>query len=214
MKNIVIIGAGDFGKEVAWLIEDINRAKPVYQILGFLDDDEKKIGKSYNGYECLGPVAFIFDLIKSDNTCAVIAMQDGSIRKRIVEKLVEFNAWETLIHPSVNMSQTSDIGKGCIVCAGSNISVNTKIGNHCIFNISVTIGHDCVLDDYVSIMSGSSICGHVTIGKEAYLATNCTVVPGKRVGCNARVGAGSVVLRNVKDNVTVMGVPAKVLKLI
>ena len=214
MKNIVIIGAGDFGKEVAWLIEDINRAKPVYQILGFLDDDEKKIEKVYNGYECLGPVCHINELSIKTPVCAVIAMQDSIIRKQIVEKLTGFDAWETLIHPSVNMSETSQIGKGCIVCAGCNISVNTKIGDHCIFNLSVTIGHDCVIDDYVSVMSGATVCGHVTIGKEAYLATNCTVVPGKKVGCNARVGAGSVVLRNVKDNVTVMGVPAKVLKLI
>lgn len=213
MKNIIIIGAGDFGKEVAWLIEDINRVKPVYQILGFLDDDEKKIGKSYNGYECLGPVCHIVELIKKSPVCAVIAMQDGSIRKRIVEKLESFEAWETLIHPSVNMSQTSVIGKGCIICAGSNISVNTAIGNHCIFNLSVTMGHDCTVNDYVSIMSGSCVCGHVTIGQEAYLSTNCTIVPGKKVGANARVGAGSVVLRNVKENVTVMGVPAKVLKL-
>ena len=213
MKNIVIIGAGDFGKEVAWLIEDINKAKPVYQILGFLDDDEKKIGKSYNGYECLGPITCIFDLMKEKGVCAVIAMQDGGIRKRIVEKLSGFDAWETLIHPSVNMSHTSAIGKGCIVCAGSNISVNTTIGDHCIFNLSVTMGHDCTVKDYVSIMSGSCVCGHVTIGQEAYLSTNCTIVPSKKVGAYARVGAGSVVLRNVKDSVTVMGVPAKVLKL-
>lgn len=213
MKDIVIIGAGDFGKEVAWLIEDINKVKPTYQISGFLDDDEKKIGKSYNGYECLGPIACIFDLMKERGVCAVIAMQDSGIRKRIVEKLSGFDAWETLIHPSVNMSHTSAIGKGCIVCAGSNISVNTTIGDHCIFNLSVTMGHDCTVKDYVSIMSGSCVCGHVTIGQEAYLSTNCTIVPGKKVGAYARVGAGSVVLRNVKDSITVMGVPAKVLKL-
>ena len=213
MKNIVIIGAGDFGKEVAWLIEDINKENPAYHILGFLDDDEKKIGQSYNGYSCLGPITCIFDLVKEKDICAVIAMQDCGIRKRIVEKLAGFDAWETLIHPSVNMSQTSVIGKGCIICAGSNISVNTAIGDHCIFNLSVTMGHDCTVNDYVSIMSGATVCGHVTIGQEAYLSTNCTVVPGKKVGAYARVGAGSVVLRNVKESVTVMGVPAKVLKL-
>ena len=167
-----------------------------------------------NGLVCLGSIDQVFVLQKKGPVCAAIAMQDGGIRKRIVEKLAGFDAWETLIHPSVNMSDTSQIGKGSIVCAGSNISVNTSIGNHCIFNLSVTVGHDCTISDYVSVMSGATICGHVTIGEEAYLATNCTVVPGKKVGAHARVGAGSVVLRNVKENVTVMGVPAKVLKLV
>ena len=214
MKDILIIGAGDFGKEVAWLLEDINKVKPTYNVLGFLDDNENKIGKIINGLTCLGSIDQVFVFNKKAPVCSVIAMQDGSIRKRIVEKLTGFDEWETLIHPSVNMSGTSEVGKGCIICAGSNISVNTIIGNHCIFNISVTMGHDCVLEDYVSIMSGASICGHVTIGKGAYLSVNCSVMPGKKIGCNARVGAGSVVLRNVKDNVTVMGVPAKVLKLV
>lgn len=213
MKDILIIGAGDFGKEVAWLIEDINKTNPVYHVLGFLDDDENKTGKVINGLSCLGSIDRVLVYNKKNPVCAVIAMQDGTIRKRIAEKLEGFDGWETLIHPSVNVSDTSQIGKGCIVCAGSNISVNTEIGDHCVFNLSVTIGHDCVIEDYVSVMSGATVCGHVTIGQEAYLSTNCTVVPGKKVGAYARVGAGSVVLRNVKESVTVMGVPAKVLKL-
>lgn len=213
MKNIVILGAGDFGKEVAWLIEDINEVKPLYHLFGFLDDDATKIGHIFNGYQCLGPIDSIFALAKDKRVCAVIAMQDGSTRKRIVERLSGFDAWETVIHPSVNMSYTSCIGSGSIICAGTNISVNTKIGDHCLFNISVTMGHDCVIDDYVSIMSGACVNGRVTVGKEAYLSTNCTILPGKRIGCGVKVGAGSVVLRNVKDNVTVMGVPAKVLKI-
>ena len=59
MKEIVILGAGDFGKEVAWLIEEINKRNPTYIILGYLDDDEKKIGQSFNGHECLGPISYL-----------------------------------------------------------------------------------------------------------------------------------------------------------
>lgn len=214
MKDIIIIGAGDFGKEVTWLIEGINKVSRSYRILGFLDDDEKKTGKVINGYTCLGKITKLFDISKKMSVCAVIAMQNGTVRRHIVERLTGFDHWETIIHPSANVSDTSAIGKGCIICAGNSISVNTNIGNHCIFNISAILGHDCIIGDYVSVMSGACVCGHVTVGKEAYLATNCTVVPGKTIGCNAVVGAGSVVLRNVKDNVTVMGVPAKVFKFV
>ena len=212
MKEIVILGAGDFGKEVAWLLEEINKQTPTYTILGYLDDDPGKIGQRFNGYECLGPVSHLTELCQTHQVCAVIANQDAGIRRKFVEMFPGFEDWETLIHPSVHMADTSTVGKGCVICAGGNISCNTTVGDFCIFNIAVTLGHDCVVGDYVSIMSGSCISGHVTIGDSAYLATNCTVVPGMKIGNNAKVGAGSVVIRNVKPGVTVMGVPAKVLQ--
>ena len=209
IKNIVIIGAGDFGKEVAWLIDDINKVSPAYKILGYLDDDVNKQGQIFNGHSVLGTTDILYEFQKSNNICAVIAMQNGDVRKRIVDKFSNFDNWETLVHNSVNISDTSSMGKGCILCAGTNVSVNTVIGSHCLFNISATVGHDCIIGDYVSTMSGSCICGNVTVQDLAYLSTNCTVIPGKTVGIHSVVGAGSVVIRNVKDNTTVMGVPAK-----
>ena len=159
MKEIVVIGAGDFGKEVAWLIEDINKKAPMYIILGFLDDDTDKIGKQLNGYECLGPVSSLIELNKNHHACAVVAMQDSDIRRQIVKMFPEFDSWETLIHPTANISASSKIGKGCIVCANNNISVNTAIGDQVIMNLSVTMGHDCKVADYVSIMSGTCYPG-------------------------------------------------------
>lgn len=213
MKEIVILGAGDFGKEVAWLIGDINKVKPAYIILGYLDNDETKIGQVLNGYECLGPISCLTSLNKNHHACAVIAIQDGDIRKKFVDMFPDFDGWETLIHPSVNLSDTSTLGKGCIVCANSSISVNTRIGNQTIMGVSVTVGHDCEIGDCVSIMSGSIVSGHVTIKDSVYLGSNSTIVPGMKVGGGAKVGAGSVVVRSIKDNVTVMGVPAKVLRI-
>ena len=161
MKEIVILGAGDFGKEVVWLIEEINKKKPTYIILGYLDDDTAKIGTMINGYQVIGPVSYLRELNKKHNACAVIATQDVDVRKKFVDMFPEFDDWETLIHPSVNISDTSKVGKGCVICASNNISVNTVIGDFCLFNISVTMGHDCIVGSYVSIMSGSCISGHV-----------------------------------------------------
>ncbi len=213
MKKIVILCAGDFGKEIAWLIEDINAMYPTYELMGFLDDDEEKIGKEYNGYKCIGKISNLSTLAEKYDICATIATQESRFRKKFVEENSEFHNWETLIHPSANISKTSRLGSGCVVCANCNISVNTTLGDHCILNLGVTIGHDCEISDYVSFMSGAIISGHVVVGESAYFGSNSTVVPGKKIGANSKVGAGSVVIRNVKENVTVMGVPAKVLGL-
>ncbi len=212
MKKIAIICAGDFGREVAWLIEDINSINPTFEIVGFLDDDEYKIGKTINGYDCLGPISYLNTISLRDEIYAVVATQED-YRKEIVNSLPDFKNWATIIHPSVNISNSSSVGLGCIICANSNISVNSTIGNHCILNLGTTIGHDCKIADYVSLMSGTVISGHVTIKEGAYFGSNSTVVPGKTIGINSKIGAGSVVIRNVKDGVSVMGVPAKMLKI-
>ena len=213
MKKIVILCAGDFGKELAWLIEDINGLHPIYEIMGFLDDNEEKIGKEFNGYKCIGKTSLLNEFSNDPEICAVIATQESRYRRKFVEENPDFQNWETLIHPSAHISKTSKLGIGCVVCANSTISVNSTLGNHCILNIGVTIGHDCEMEDYVSLMTGTVISGHVKIKESAYFGSNSTVVPGKTVGKNSKVGAGSVVIRNVKDNVTVMGVPAKILGL-
>ena len=179
--------------------------------LGFLDDDDSKIGKEYNGYKCIGKINMLKELSKDVNICATIATQESKFRKKFVDNNPYFNNWESLIHPTANISNTSKIGDGCIVCANSNISVNTNIGNHCILNLGVTIGHDCEIKDYVSFMSGVVISGHVSIKDSAYFGSNSTVIPSRIIGEGSKVGAGSVVIRNVKDKVTVMGVPAKII---
>ncbi len=213
MKKIVILCAGDFGKEVVWLLEDINKVQPTYEILGFLDDNIQKKDQIYNGYKCLGPISQLTELNRDNDVCAVIATQDGGIRKKIVEMHCAFSNWETLIHPNTNISSTTTIGKGCIICANSSISVNADIGNQCIMNLGTTIGHDCEIDDYVSMMSGTVISGHVKIAEGAYFGSNSTVIPNRKIGSYSKVGAGSVVIRNVKDGTTVMGVPAVTLRM-
>ncbi len=209
MKEIVIIGAGDFGQEVTWLIEEINKGNLAYHILGYLDDDPVKIGQEINGYQVLGKISDLMTWSRKNSICAVIAMQDGNVRKQIVERFPAFENWETLIHPSANISDTATIGCGCIICSGVSVSLNTSIGEHCLVNVSVAIAHDCVIENYVSIMPCACICGHAKIRENAYLSANSTVIPKIKIGVGSKVGAGSVAIQNIKDGCSVMGVPAK-----
>lgn len=200
MKNIVIIGAGDFGREVIWLLEDINKIKPRYVVLGYLDDDETKQGSEYYGYRVLGKIESLMELHQRGPVSAVIAMQDGAARKRIIERLKGFDSWETLIHPTAVVSDTVTIGEGSIICANVTISVDTEIGRHCIFYLSSTIGNDCTFGDFVSVMSNVSVSEHVSVGQETFLAAHSFVAPHRRLGERVQLGVGSSVMKDIKDD--------------
>lgn len=209
MKEIVIIGAGDFGKEVAWLIEDINSKNPEYIILGFLDDTPEKQNTSVNGYNVLGEINTLPEINEQHNACAVIAIQNSEGREKIVRMFPDFAKWETLIHPNVNISRTSDVGEGTIICAGVNISVNASVGSHCILNMGTIVENDCKICDYSSVMCRTVIGSHSILGEHSYLGSNSTVTARRNIGRNSQVGPGSVVISDVQDDITVIGVPAK-----
>lgn len=199
MKNIVIIGAGDLGKEIVWLIEDINKRQPTYLILGFLDDDKLKTGTEFYGYKVLGGTEKLSELSSKMPLSAVIAIQDGSVRKRIVENHLEFDCWETIIHPTAVISSTTSVGKGSVFFPQVTVSVDSKLGSFGLYYIHSIICNDCVVGDFVSIMSGASISEHAEIGDECFIAAGACVYPHKKIGKCSEVAVEATVDKDYND---------------
>lgn len=203
MKNIVIIGAGDLGKEVVWLIEDINKYYPRYLILGFLDDDETKASGEFYGYKVLGTINQLEEIYERTPFAAVVAIQDGSVRKKIVEEHITFNEWESIIHPTAVIASTSPVGKGSIVFPHATVSVDTKMGDYDLLYIHSTVCNDCKIGAYVSIMSGASVSERAEIGDECFLAAGSTVYPHKKLGCRVEVGVEATASKDYGDDAEV-----------
>lgn len=199
MKNIVIIGAGDLGKEVVWLIEDINKVNPQYVILGFLDDDKAKDGGEFYGYMVLGDSSSLESLAEKTPLCAVIAIQNGSIRKKIREEHKEFNDWVSIVHPTAVIASTSQVKKGSIIFPHVTVSVDTKLGEFDLLYINSTICNDCKIGNYVSVMSGASVSERAEIGNECFLAAGSTVYPHKKLGCKVEVGVEATASKDYAD---------------
>ena len=199
MKNIVIIGAGDLGKEVVWLIEDINKVNPQYVILGFLDDDKAKDGGEFYGYRVLGDSSQLESLAQKTPLYAVIAIQNGSIRKKIREEHKGFNDWASVVHPTAVIASTSLVEKGSIVFPHVTVSVDTKLGEFDLLYINSTICNDCKIGDYVSVMSGASVSERAEIGDECFLAAGSTVYPHKKLGCKVEVGVEATASKDYAD---------------
>ncbi len=206
MKDIVIIGAGGFGREVAWLIEDINKLSQEWNILGFVDDDETLLGKNVNKYKVIGNLEWL----KKQELYVVCAIGNPIVKKNVLENLRESkNIYPILIHPSVICSDSVQIDEGAIICAGNIITVDIKIGKHVIINLDCTIGHDAVLGDYTTILPSSNISGNVITEECVSIGTGSAIIQGVTIGKNSIVGAGAVVIKNIPCNSTAVGVPAK-----
>lgn len=211
MKDLIIIGAGGFGREVADTVERINNVCPRYNLLGFADDDETSWDRDVNGIKVLGGIDFIKKNV-SPKTYAVIAVASANAKRNIVNTLDEFVIWENIIDPTALVSKFNSMGVGNIIQPFTVIGPNTTIGNHCMINLRGSLGHDAVIEDYVSTMSYCDITGHVHLEKGVYLGSSVCIIPGIFVKENSIIGAGATVIKDINETGTYVGNPARRVK--
>lgn len=212
MKDLYIIGAGGFGREVAWLVERINQDNKEWNLKGFLDDNKQLHGRTEGGYPVIGGIDYLETLSKT--IWVICAVGAASVRRKIIEKIekIETIKFATLIDPSVLLSGRVKIGMGSIICAGTIATVDIEIGNHVIINLDCTIGHDAKLEDYVTVYPSVNISGFSKVEEEVELGTGTQIIQGKRIGRETVIGAGAVVVKDIPAKCTAVGSPAKVIK--
>lgn len=209
LKPLVIIGAGGLGREVAWLVADINRQKPEWDFIGFVDDGVQ--GETVEGYPILGPVDHFFNM--SADTWVVVAIADSRSRMEFVRQLQgQGRKLATLVHPSVSMSDYVRIGTGSIICSGAIITTNVTLGQATIINLGCFIGHDTQLGDFVSLMPAANLAGEVRVGEGCYFGLNSCVINRTIIGEWSVIGAGATVVKDIPPYSLAVGVPARVIK--
>lgn len=211
MKEIVIIGASGFGREVAWLIERINSVRQEWSILGFIDDDESKRDLQAGGYSVIGDLNIASEHPDAYYVCAIGAAE---VRRRVLNRLetIIHAKYATLLDPSVIMSDRIKVGAGSIICAGTIVTVDVTIGKHVIINLDCTVGHDAVIDDYVTLYPSVNVSGITHVCECAELGTGVQIIQGKSIGNGTIVGAGAVVVKDLPCRCTAVGSPAKPIK--
>lgn len=212
MKDLIIFGASGFGREVAWAVERLNKVTPTWNLLGFMDDADDIQGTEINGYKVLGKTA---DVSNYPDAYYVVAVGASRTREKIVSNMKTVNPsikFGTVIDPSVEMSDLVTIGEGTIICAHTIITVNIEIGSHVIVNLDCTVGHDAVLQDFVTLYPSVNVSGITNIGHAVELGTGMQIIQGKTVGDYSIVGAGAVVVKDIPAKCTAVGSPAKPIK--
>jgi sugar O-acyltransferase (sialic acid O-acetyltransferase NeuD family) len=117
-----------------------------------------------------------------------------------------------LIHSSSKVSNYSNIGVGLRIEPYSYVAPKTKIGDFVNINRNVSIGHHCNISNYVSINPGCNISSNVIIGQCSEICVGSTIIDGIEIGKNTIIGAGSVVTKNIPDNVIAYGNPCKIIR--
>lgn len=207
LKDLIIIGAGGVGRETALIVEDINNKSREWNLLGFVDD-YKEIGEDINGYKVLGGNDYINNYEKE--VYVVCAIANYNIKKSIIEKIKNYNVkFANIIHPSVKLNKTVDIGNGCIVYENSIITANINIGNHVIVSPKCGIGHDSIINDYCSLLWNVNVSGNVVLEEGVTMGSGSTIIQGKRVGYGSFIGAGAVVIEDISEESVAVGVPTR-----
>lgn len=207
--KIGIFGASGFSREVADICLEIG-----YEQITYLDYQPTE--NTYFGFPLVDEKEA--ERLAAEGYHFAIGVGDNALRKKIYSKFSGLN-FVNLIHPSASFGYKQQAAlaeqKGNIVTAGVRMTNNIKCGDFGIYNLNCTIGHDCVIEDYVNIAPGATVSGNVHLSEGVYIGTGASIIQGKSIeeklviGSNSTVGAGSVVTKNVPENVIVKGVPAK-----
>lgn len=207
-KRLIIVGAGDLGKEVlGWM-----------QLSGFLSrfschcfiDDNISCLKT-NGYELtyLGNIDGFYPMV-GDELIATVASPNS--RSTIVEKLLSHGCiFSSYIDPSVLLSSSSSVGQGCIILPYSLISNDSVIGSFSIINCHSSIGHNVSIGSFVSISAHVDIMGHCEVSDNVFMGSGSRVLPTKRIGEFATIGAGATAARSVPPGKTLYAPLSKLL---
>jgi sugar O-acyltransferase (sialic acid O-acetyltransferase NeuD family) len=180
-------------------------------IIGYFEK-EKQINNPFN-LDYLGDENE-FDLNSLPTTTHFFpAIGSNSVRKKLIHYFEKNNLKQFVLqHPKSIIAQSSEVGKSTLISAGVIINPLAKIGKGCIINTGSIIEHECIINDFVHIAPGTVLAGNVRIGTESFIGANSVVKQGVVIGKNVTIGAGSVVLKDIPDNETWVGNPAKKIK--
>ncbi|MFL2122536.1 acetyltransferase [Marinilactibacillus psychrotolerans] len=201
-EKLIIIGASGHGKVVADIAIKLNK----WQSIAFLDDDESI--KTSMGLEVIGKTADAFTY--KDEADFFVAIGSNATREKVQEKLIsEGLNVVSLVHPSAVIGTDVEIGFGTAVMAGVVVNSSTRIGKGCIINTSASLDHDNNIEDYVHISPGVRTAGSVEIGKCTWLGIGSVVSNNVNICSGCKVGAGAVVVKDITEPGTYVGVPVR-----
>jgi len=211
-EKVVILGAGAQAKYILEIFS-ISKSFKVECIID-VDNNPERLGKEIYGFKIQKWNKEYLSALKKKGVGKAIVAHGNNTRKEnlfIKVKEMEFELVNA-IHPKSIIATTVILGKNVIVNAGAVIQPFARIANGVMVHSGVVVEHDNIIEDFVNLGPGVRLAGGVRVKKGAYVYTGASVIPTITIGSNSIVGAGAVVIKDVPDNVVVVGNPARIVK--
>lgn len=205
-EKIIILGSGGHGKVVKEIAEACG-----YEVIGFVGDN-KPVGTKILDKKVLCRIEDIGTL-KSETLNLAVAVGANTVREKRAKQVLEMGfVTPALVHPSCIFSKSAEVGMGTVIMAGTVVNSEAYIGDFCIINTGATVDHDCRVGDFCHISPGANLGGEVTIRDYTWVGVGAAVRECITIGKNVMIGGSAFVACDIEDNVTAVGVPAKVMK--
>ncbi len=213
MKDILLFPFNGNAREALSTIDAINRKKPTWNVLGFIDDAPLKLGNSLAGFHVLGGREICSKYPQSYILAVPGRPENFRQRTKIIQSLnLPENRFATIIHPSVQKGINCTIGINTLLMAGVVLTSQVTIGKNVVVLPNTVVSHDSKIEDYCMIGSNVSISGNVIIETNSYIGSGTKIIQEVRIGPQSLTGLGSVVIDSIPSSTTVAGNPAKQLK--
>jgi len=208
--EIVVVGAGGYGREVrAWLRRAV-AAGASWDVLGFVDDNPSLQGAMIGGDPVLGGLDW---LRNKPGLNVVLGIAVPHVKRRVVERLRPMRlGWPPVLDPSVIQGDRVSLGEGVTAAPRTLITSDLVVGAFATLNAAAIVGHDCRVGDFCTVGPAVNLSGYTTLGDGVDLGTGAITIPGRSIGAWSVVGAGAVVTTDVPPNAVAVGVPARVVK--
>jgi sugar O-acyltransferase (sialic acid O-acetyltransferase NeuD family) len=210
--RVVGLGAGGHAKVVL----DILSFYDEFQVVGLTDADPGRVGQRVLGVPILGADDILPRLRAEGVEGAFIGLGsvgDGRARCELFElaRALGFHIVNA-VHPHASVARSVRMGEGVAIMAQAALNPDVVLADNVIINTGAQLDHDCQVGSHVHVAPGAHISGGVRIGDHVHIGVGATIIQGIHVANEAIVGAGAVVLHDVPPNVTVVGVPARIIE--
>lgn len=207
-KNLYLIGAGDFGREMESWLNLFPGFYDEWEIIGYLDQNPLALEDYPSDFKIVGsPDNFEF----GPDDYAIMCISGGKSKELIYNHLKNRVKFLSFVAPNTILGKFCKFGKGVVIAPNCVISTNVVLGDFVTINSGSQLGHDVRIGNYSSIMANVDLGGHVEIGDGVFIGSNAAVIPGKKVSSSIKIGAGSIVVRNLSKEGTYFGNPAKLI---